>query len=340
MLAIDQVRAGYEVAIAVRRGGHYESLLKNSGVKLIHLGDFKGLNPMLLIKLYKFIQIFNPAIVQTWLPQMDIIGGITSRVLGVPWVATERASRGAYLNQSLYYSVRKFIMRFADRIICNSNQGYKYWVSAAGVKTSSVSIISNSIDFSSISRVESNRFESKINFLIVGRFAIEKGIYDILNAIKLLPRRIDCTFHFIGEGPLKKEIFDFSQQEDICNAVKLHNFSPSWWGLARNATALISMSTHEGAPNVIMESAAVGCPLILSRIDAHSEIFPDNAAIFIDRGDHQKLVTCILDICEERIKLLPLSSLAFDVVSGFTRESTFHSYNTLYSEIIMNLEDQ
>lgn len=340
MLAIDQVRAGYQVAIAVRRGGHYESLLKNSGVKLIYLGDFRGLNPMLLIRIFKHIQIFNPVIVQTWLPQMDIIGGIISKFLGVPWVATERASRAAYLNQTIYFCARKFIMRFADRIICNSNQGYKYWVSASGVKDSRVSIISNSIDFSSILKVESRQFHSSINFLIVGRFAIEKGIRDILNAIKLLPRRIDCTFHFIGEGPLRKEIFDLSQQKDIFNTIKLHNFSPSWWGLAKNATALISMSTQEGAPNVIMESAAAGCPLILSRIDAHSEIFPNNAAIFIDRGDYQKLLTCILDVCEERIKLLPVSRLAFDIVSRFTRESTFNSYNAMYSEIIMNLEDQ
>lgn len=334
MLAIDQVNAGNKVGIAVRRGGHYETLLKNSGIELLYLGDLRGLNPLLLARFYIQAIKFKPHIIQTWLPQMDIIGGLVAKLTATAWVATERASKEAYLDRTLYYCIRKLIMRFADGIVCNSRQGRSYWVSVTGINISKVHLIQNSIDFSVINNISSYEFETKFNFLVVGRLVAEKGVLDILKAIELMPRRNDCTFHFIGEGALIKDIIDFVRANKNNYLIKVHNFLPSWWALAVNSSALISMSRHEGAPNVVMEAAALGCPLILSGIDAHHDIFSNNSAVFIEVGDYQGLSNCMNAICEKKLDLYQNSKNALQISSGFTRRSALDSYGSIYNELI------
>ena len=78
----------YDIHIAVRRADKRTiDYLANKGIKIYILGDHKtNLNPFLFFKILFLIQKLKPSIIQTWLPQMDIIGGLAALILRIPYI--------------------------------------------------------------------------------------------------------------------------------------------------------------------------------------------------------------------------------------------------------------
>jgi len=83
-LAFEQAKRGQEVHVAFSRGGAYEERLRSAGVALHDVGGRGNYDPRIFIKLLRLVVALRPDVVQTMLPQMDILGGAAALLTGSP----------------------------------------------------------------------------------------------------------------------------------------------------------------------------------------------------------------------------------------------------------------
>lgn len=147
-LANEQINNGYDVNIAVRRKGFFYKKL-NDKVKVHIIGDHKFIDPRLLLNLLKLIKLCKPNIIHTWLPQMNIVGGIVSLITKKIWVSTERTSEKYYLDKfRLINFLQEIILPFSSVLVANSKNGFLYWVRKISKKK--IVIVENVINFKQI----------------------------------------------------------------------------------------------------------------------------------------------------------------------------------------------
>jgi glycosyltransferase involved in cell wall biosynthesis len=61
----------------------------------------------------------------------------------------------------------------------------------------------------------------------------------------------------------------------------------------KRARVFVSLSRYEGSPNVVLEAAACGTPLVLSDIAAHRDLVGDETASFVDCDDAEQAAEAI-----------------------------------------------
>jgi glycosyltransferase involved in cell wall biosynthesis len=334
MLAAEQVRQGLNVHVAFRRAGLHSIPLQNSGVKLHKLGDFRRLPLRFMWNLYWLVTRTKPGVVQTWLPSMDVLGGLVAIVHRLPWLISERSSAEAY-KDDIICSVRLLLSRFARGVVANSKGGLKYWSGARGDGLTPF-LIPNVVPFAEIERAPVQSPPSAVSpyLLFVGRFSPEKDVRTILEAAFGIEQSIQVCFVLLGEGSERKELERRVTAKAIPpGRIILLPYTQNWWGMLKSASALVNVSLYEGNPNVVLEAIAAGCPLILSDIDAHRELLNDTQAIFVSRGSAGALIDGIKRLLSDTVAASERARLARATVAKLNIAFAAELYEKAYRDV-------
>jgi glycosyltransferase involved in cell wall biosynthesis len=333
ILASEQCKKGHCVHIGLRRGGKNKSLL-NDSVVIYYLGDYKSLDPRLFLSIFRLVRKIKPSIIQTWLTQMDIVGGFVGVISKIPWVMTERTSAQYYLSKKPLVYVRNFLSKRARYIVANSSEGADYHISH-GKPPHKCKIIFNSVDIESIQNKRKFNLNNKHTILVVGRLVKSKNHKTIIKSILLLKDKDNIELLIVGDGDnYKYELMSLVKKYHLNRIVNFCGYNSDWWGLLKSSNMLISMSYYEGSPNVILEAMAGKCPLIVSDIKGHREILRDDDALFVSKNDINALALSIEDIFKNKLSAIKRSDNAFEKIQAFSRENTITEYEKLYKKII------
>jgi len=333
LLASEQVRRGYSVHVAVRRDGEYGIMLRELGVVIHILGDYRAIDFRLLFGIDQLLRRLKPQLVQTWLPQMDLIGGIVALERRVAWIATERASSEAYDNDGAFFRnfARKILVRWSSALVTNSIGGASYWRESLP-KSNKLFIINNAIDHASISSAVKNANQPYYNqstILIVGRLIPSKAFDVVLTAISRIPQSVPLRVKLVGKGPLRESIVNIIQDLKLDNRVELLG-NINWWSQMAGAAMLVSMSRFEGQPNVVLEAMSGSCPLVVSDIPAHRDILDDQSAVFVPLDDSVELAIAIQSVLANPMMARVRAAIARKQVEAMTIENVANSIDLIY----------
>lgn len=338
MLAVEQAKRGWDVHIGLRRSGVHANLLLNSNVVVHQLGDLRGASIKLFVRIQSLIRALKPDLVQTWLPQMDVVGGAAALYCSAPWVVSERTSRLAYQKKRFYCWVRVCLVRHANAVVANSLSGACYWRELLPADAL-ISQIPNAVDVAAIRSVASATNSERLNskpgeniFLVVGRLTNEKAIEIIVKAVPLIP--ITSRVLIIGEGPLREEIKCSIRNAGVEDRVSLSPYKSAWWGLMKGACALVSMSRIEGQPNVVLEAMVAGCPLIVSDIPEHREILDERSAILVPPENPSALAAAMISLMAEPELARQRAECASDCVDHLTVQRAADAYQSIYEKVL------
>lgn len=341
MLAAEQFRRGWSVHVGIRQGGGHLETLQTSGVIVHLLGDHRGINPLLLVSINALIKRTKPDVVQTWLPQMDIVGGLASLWNSVPWVVSERASRLAYQGMRLRTWARCRLARYANAVVANSSNGVAYWREKLP-PDARVFQVANAVDVAAIRNAVSVRLAHSNgdmpNILVVGRLAPEKAVDIIIQAIRFVPVEYNIRVLIIGEGSLREEIGINIGENGLDDRIFLLPYRSDWWGMLKDACALVSMSRFEGQPNVVLETMAAGCPLIVSDIPAHREFLDEDSAILVPVDNPSELAEAIVSLLGAPESARQRAERASSCVDGMTIQMAADAYESVYEKILSERE--
>lgn len=139
---------------------------------------------------------------------------------------------------------------------------------------------------------------NKIEFLFVARFASNKGIHVLMEAIDQLNSvgfEKKIFFHLCGKGPLYNEYTENHQKSNV-----------KYWGfvsdedlanLYRTVDVFCFPTLFEGMPTVVLEAMSHKLPVIVSDTGATNTMVDASNGFLIERNNVKQLVDSISNFC-------------------------------------------
>jgi len=285
-LSQELIKSGYRIDIAYLYEGNKglnPTYIEN--VNYYRLNCNSNYDFSILLQLIRLIKLRQPDIVQTWIRQMDIIGGLAAIYTKKNWLLREPNSSKAY-PAHWKHKLRKILARFARVIVANSEDGLMYWKNYYPRKK--MFFIPNGVPFQTIDALPASidNQELHLNKYIIyaGRLEKQKRIDILIRAISILDQKMHIKLVICGDGNQKNILEALIKQLNIKNMIFLTGaVAPEQvWFLMKHAKAFVLLSEYEGLPNVLLEAMVCQCPLIVSDIPAHRAFLRSHHALWID----------------------------------------------------------
>ncbi len=338
LLAPAMVEAGLEVHVAYCVGGPNLKFLVQSGVHLHVLPSKGNYDPALALEIYRLIRKLRPDIVQTWLLQMDVLGGIAALLNSVPFITSERASAAAY-STGWKNRLRILLGQRAACVIANSNGGLDYW--RQYIPDERLHLVRNCVSPMSVELMDPllektlpNIAERQI-VLFAGRFSYEKNIPILVDALILVakqqPKIIILLF---GEGPERELAERKIGDAGLGDRMVLAGYSSNLAYWMQRASVCVSVSHFEGHPNVVIEAAAAGCPLVLSDISAHRELFGDESVAFVPADSPSSIAVAVVRALHNPLEARLRADQARATASQWNISVATKGFCSIYKKIV------
>jgi glycosyltransferase involved in cell wall biosynthesis len=330
------VQRGWDVHVAITVAGTNMNRLQSSGAEIHYLSR----HPVLLLpQLTKLTRRLQPDIVMTWLPKMDVLGGIAGRLAGVPWVLSERNTGPLYTRTSRDLT-RAFLGARAHAIVANSAQGHEYWRPRVR-ESRRLHFIPNPVPTTEISAApEADEAETGVSpdhvlVLYAGRLDEQKNVVTLVKALEIVVatnpriRAVIC-----GEGLLREQIIDFARSSRFTNQIVVHGYVNNLWSWMKRADVFVSVSLYEGRPNTVLEAMACGCPLVVSNIPEHQEFLDDASAAFVRPDLPDEIAKVIVGVLTDREEALRRAAHAQATLQNCSIDENAARYEAVYLSVI------
>jgi len=337
------VRRGHQVHVAlVAEGPNYEALV-NTGCVIHKIPALSNYDPLIILHLFRLIRSVAPDLVQTWILQMDVFGGIAARLAGIPSILSERSSGLGY-PPSWKRSLRIKVAAASAAIISNSMGGDDYWrqqlpevkrfVVRNGLPTDDITATLPDLHISIDPK--------KPIALYVGRLPAQgtavKNINIFLAAIAYLRKSMPIAAVICGDGPQKEGLVRYAASLGISEDVHFTGYlsSKQVWALMKRASVFVSLSAYEGLPNAVLEAMACGCPMVISDIPAHRAILDDTSAMFVDHLNIQAVSEAIGEIVSNSAAAKAMANQALQRAREYSIPSVAEQYEKIYLQVLGN----
>jgi glycosyltransferase involved in cell wall biosynthesis len=168
----------------------------------------------------------------------------------------------------------------------------------------------------------------------VGRLVAEKAPEILVQALTQIAIAHKVRTLFIGDGHLKQEILASISANGLERFVEILPYQTNWWGFLKTADALISTSRVEGQPNVVLESMAGECPLIVSDISPHRALLDERSALIVPPNDPESLGRAISALLADPEAARARAARAYERVRKFTIQATADGYEEVYGRVL------
>lgn len=282
----------YKVYISLPYGKKVDDLVNIGCVFIETVIDRRGINPINDLKLIKFytkiIKQIKPLCVLTYTIKPNIYGGLVCKKLKTPYLSNI-TGLGSSFNKFL---LKKLVIMLYTKSLRKSS--YIFFQNKFNLDTFlEYKIINNNYELINGSGINLNDFSfyeypsenNGIVFNFIGRVMKEKGIEEYLHAAKLIKEKYpNTTFNIWGDV----EETQLKYKEMIGHYEKL-GYVVYGGFVDRNLLKDIIIKSHctvlpsynEGLANVLLESAALGRPLIVTNIPGCMETVENKKNGFI-----------------------------------------------------------
>jgi len=328
---------GIETHVAYYRGGPNMAMLRHSKVRLHALPSKGSYDPILAWSIVQLVRRLRPDIVQTWLPQMDILGGAAALLNRVPLVVSERSSAAAYPS-SLKTRLRLLLGRRAACIAANSHGGIYYW--RPHMPGNRLHLVHNCVvpaddrtglpDYAFAAHLVGRSV-----VLFAGRFSYEKNIPVLVDSLILVAQQYPAAIIMMfGEGPERESAVRRFADVGLAERIVVAGYSSQLASWMAHAAVCVSVSHFEGRPNVVMEAAVAGCPLVLSDIAAHRELFDETSASLVPVDSPPRIAEAVLEVLQNPASAHERAVRARNIAMEFDLPSTVAAYRSIYEKVL------
>jgi glycosyltransferase involved in cell wall biosynthesis len=204
------------------------------------------------------------------------------------YVGFSRGWTSENLKIHLYSLLDKSIIRFADSIVAVS-ESQRLRLREAWVPDRKIHVVENAVTVPDQSVVRSNPGQTDIRrelglaeeariILAAGRLSPEKGYDDLLRAMILVREKVPSAHLLMaGTGPMEATLRAQVSQSGLESCVHFLGFRKDILNLYGQSDVLALSSLSEGLPNVVLESMALGLPVVATRVGGLPEIIKDGS---------------------------------------------------------------
>lgn len=215
-----------------------------------------------------------------------VVAARLGEATGRPVVIT---ARGSDVNVISRYRVPARQIQWAAKKaadIVTVSEALKVKVAALGIDPEKITVLRNGVDLGRFRPLDRGAIRVELGlaagpvWLAVGHLVELKGVHITLAALARAP---DATLLIAGEGPEEGRLRQLVDRLGIAARVRFLGAIPhgELCGFYNAADVMVIASSHEGMPNVVLESLACGTPVIAAPFDGVAELLsaPDAGEI-------------------------------------------------------------
>lgn len=290
-------QSGFDVTVISSEGEDWDkmplenidSIKVNMARRISLVQDIKS-----LFKLISVLRKISPDIVHTHTPKAGLLGMIAAWMIGVPvrihTLAGMPAMTTTGIKKQILMMAERITYLFSNEVWINSKYLKQFTLRNSMISSRKAKMIlngsSNGIDLKkyTFENLDSDRLnalkekyaikENDFIYLAVGRMVNDKGINELIIAFDEIYTKNKSVRLFLL-GPFEEG--DALPKETIEN-IKTHpaithiNWSDEVEYFMAVSDCFVHASYREGFPNVILQSASMGCPIVCSDIPGNIDI--------------------------------------------------------------------
>ena len=280
---------GHEIVISIPNGNNVEDL-KAMGCQYIETNvDRRGINPVKDLKLFrtyrKLLRSVKPDLVITYTVKPNIYGGVAARMAKKPYAVNITGLGTAFekggMLRKLVVAMYKVACRKAKVVFFENTGNKELFVKEKIAKEAQTCVLNGAgVNLEDFPCQEYPTEAQPTRFLFIGRVMREKGVDELLAAMKALRQEgQDCTLDMLGG--YEENYLETIEQCEKEGWLKFHGFQKDIKPFVAACHCAILPSWHEGMANTNLESASMGRPLITSNIYGCKEAVVENESGYL-----------------------------------------------------------
>ena len=268
-------KEGHEVIAVAPKDDYSQKLESELGCKFYPIDmDNKGSNPVKDIFLtFSYLKLFKkikPDVILQYTIKPNIYGSIAARLLSIPTINNVSGLGTIFINPNNITSkvalmLYRFAFKFPKRVFFQNNDDLELFIDFNLVKKEISDVLPGSgVDLEKFKYSKKEKKE-KFIFLMISRILYDKGIVEFIDAAREIKSKYkNVEFQILGmhdesKGSIPKVKFKKWQEEGIVNYLGVTDDVVS---KIITADCVVLPSYREGTPKTLLESLAVGRPIV------------------------------------------------------------------------------
>lgn len=339
---------GHDITLRVlaNTGDNRKSLSQKVKYEFVFKKGFKGINYLHLLPnkwIYKKVAHGNFDVIVVYLH-----GVLTKIVANAP----KSQKTVAYLHANMEKS--PFIKSFKskadiqncfenyDRIVSVSKDVQESFIRASGIDDDRLVVKYNTFDVDRIKTLAAEPIDDKfankqgISICTVGKLEEVKGHKRLLSIMKrLIDNGTFAQLTIIGDGPLKAELQDYINQNNLKDYVSLVGFDTNPYKYVAKSDLFVCSSFSEGFSSVVAESLILSVPVVTTDCAGMREMLGENNEYgIVTNNDEDSLYNGLADIIKNSEKLKHYRLAAIERGRFFEPQETVGSVEKMLEEIL------
>jgi glycosyltransferase involved in cell wall biosynthesis len=331
--------------VSLSQGGWWADPIRGLGVDVIELQRRSSWDFSRLIALVKIIQKYEPEILHIFL---DTVPGLYGRLAALLTrhaciISDERVETA--VQQPYWYRMLKRLMNHqVAAVVTNSESNYLYLAGGRIASKEKLSCIHNGIEL--------DRFVEKDpcirwaqlrggtkNKLVVGTvgnlFPVKAPDCFVRVAARVLARFPECCFVHVGDGPLRDEMENLSQQLGLQGSLFFLGTRNDVPRLLEAVDVFVLTSRSEGMPNALMEAMAAGLPCVVTDVgDCRMLVRDGQRGFVVPADDEPRLTDRILTLLQHGHLRIRFGLRGRDYIQRFDVRRMAEQYGELYQNVL------
>jgi glycosyltransferase involved in cell wall biosynthesis len=251
---------------------------------------------------------------------------------------------GSALRNAIFLSLEKLAGRWCDRLVVinqdDHNAALQYrlvppkhlcYMPGIGLDLSRYRTVPS--EQSQLIRQELDLEAQDVLFLALAEFAPRKRHADLLQAFAQIATP-QVHLALAGDGPLKSSLQALSHQLGIDRQVHFLGFRTDIPQLMSVARCLILISQQEGLPRSVMESLAVGLPVIGTRIRGTEDLLASGGGILVEVGDINGIAQALTWMLDHPRQAEAMGQQGQRSISTYDISKILALHDQLYAEVL------
>jgi len=256
-------------------------------------------------------------------------------VISRPIMITEDITMSA--KYRIIFRLLDFIfLRWSSKLIAISKKQMEVWKKEMHwLPKSKMKIVYNGVDLKRFYPTPFPNLE-KIRFGIIAQLTPVKGHTTLMDAAyRLKERGYNFELRIVGDGPLRKELEDYSEQRQLKEIVKFTGHIERVEEMLREIHVVVLPSAREGIPVSLLEAMACGRPVIASHVGGCSEVVHNGLNGFlIPRSDVEALIAAMLKFLDNPSLVEEMGKQSALISRSYSLESMYEGYINIYHDCI------
>jgi len=278
-------KAGHEVVVVSMYDYHsaITDRLEAAGVEVRYLGKKPGLDPSMIVKMWKVFRETGVEVIHThrycaqYAMPAAMLAGVKHRVHTLHSVALiENKKKAArQLNKFFYKHCHLIPVSLSGLVKESVVESYQ-------LAPDKVPMIFNGIDLSKCLPKEDYARKGNFKILHIGRFSEEKNHMGLITAFgKFHGNHPDSELCLIGDGKLRPDAQAFAAEKGLEDAVKFLGLQSNVYGYMHDADVFALTSNFEGIPMTLIEAMGTGLPVVATRVGGIPDMLDDDSALLV-----------------------------------------------------------